>query len=275
MADRLPSIFAVGGTVDVPVGVHACCWFDEPAQRRSVVREFVRLGLDRGERVAVYLRDGAAPVLDLTAPDLAARVDDGQLLVGSAEEAYFPHGDFDGPQRVADFAAFAAETAAAGFPALRVYADNGPMPRMLPTPDDWLEYELRVALTIPRFPLIGLCGFSAIDRPALPFELLDAVHERNLSPGSRMSEFRVYGDPDGTLIVAGEVERVVLDNLRRLLTAAAPVLEHRVVSLRDVTFADGAAAKELHRLSRMEGVTLVDVPVQVRHVWEVLGLSAA
>ena len=275
MADRRLTIRTVGGAVDVPVGVHACCWFDEPAQRRSVVREFVRLGLDRGERVAVYLHEGAPPVLDLTAPDLAARVDDGQLVVGSTEEAYFPDGEFDGPQRVADFAAFAAETAAAGFPALRVYADNGPMPRMLPTPDDWLEYELRVALTIPRFPLIGLCGFSAMDRPALPFELLDAVHERNLSPGSRMSEFRVYGDPDGTLMVAGEVERLVVADLRRLLTAGAPALENRVVSLREVTFADGAAATELHRLSTIDGVTLVDVPVPVKRLWEVLGLTAA
>ena len=265
----------MGGSVDVPVGVHACCWFEEPAQRRAIVREFVTLGLDRGERVAVYLSDAAPPIFDLTDPDLAVRVEDGQLLVGSAEAAYFPDGSFDGEQRAADFAAFAADTAAAGFPALRVYADNGAMPRRLPTPEAWLEYELRVALTVPRFPLIGLCGFSKSERPALPFELLDAVHERSLNTEPRSSEFHVYGTPDGTLMLAGEVERVVLSQLRRLLTAGAPAMQHHVVSLRDLTFADGAAATELHRLSHIDGVTLVDVPARVQRLWKVLGLTAA
>jgi len=264
----------MGGHFDVPVGVHACCWFDSQEQRRSVVREFVAAGLERGERVAVYTGEGSPPIFDAGDPDVAARIGAGQLLLAIAETAYFPQGAFDGPQRAADFAEFAVATAEAGYPALRVYADNGRMPGLLPTPDAWLEYELRVALTIPSYPLIGLCGFSADDRPALPVDLLDAVHDHNLSADGRPSRFHLYGGADGTLTLAGEVERVALGQLRRLLAAGRPVLEDHVVSLRDVTFADAAGATELHELTRTDGVTVVDVPVPVQRIWKALGLTA-
>lgn len=265
----------MGGHFDVPVGVHACCWFDNPAQRLSVVREFVAAGLERGERVAVYTGKGSPPLLDLADPALAARVGAGQLMLCVAEDAYFPRAAFDGPQRAADFAQFAADTAAAGYPALRVYADNGRMPGLLPTPDAWLDYELRVALTIPRYPLIGLCGFSADDAPALSRELLDAVHHRNLGEDVRASRFHLYGDADGSLVLDGEVERIALDQLRRVLTAGRGVLDDHVVSLRDVTFTDAAGATELHRLAHTDGVTVVDVPLPVQRIWKVLGLTAA
>lgn len=265
----------MGGESGVSVGVHACCWFDDQEQRRAVVREFVATGLARGERVAVYTGKRSPPILDLDDPDLAAHVASGQLVLGVAEDAYFPQDSFDGPQRAADFATFAAETADAGYPALRVYADNGRMPGLLPTPDAWLEYELRVAVTIPRYPLIGLCGFSADDRPALPIELLDAVHAHNLGGDDRVSRFHVYGNADGSLTLAGEVERMALEQLQRVLTAGRPVLEDHVVSLRDVTFTDAAGATTLHDLAHTDGVTVVDVPLPVQRIWKALGLTAA
>lgn len=257
----------------MPVGVHACCWFDSQEQRRSVVSGFVSAGLERGERVAVYTSEGAPPVIDANDPDVAARIGAGQLLLAVAEHAYFPQGAFDGPQRAADFAEFAAATADAGYPALRVYADNGRMPGLLPTPDAWLEYELRVAVTIPRYPLIGLCGFSAADEPALPIELLDAVHEHNVSGKARASRFHIYGNADGSLTLSGEVERMALQQLHRLLTAGRPVLEHHVVSLQDVTFTDAAGATELHELAHTAGVTVIDVPLPVQRIWKALDLA--
>ncbi|MBV9292017.1 MAG: MEDS domain-containing protein [Frankiales bacterium] len=266
---------AVGGRFEVPTGVHSCCRFSDDEQRRSVVSAFVDDGLRSGQRVAVYQRSDATPLIDLNDPKIRQYVESGQLIVGDAESAYFPAPDFDGPQRAAEFAAFAEETVRAGYSALRVYADNGRMPSLLPDPDEWLEYEMRVAALIPRYPLIGLCGFSADDPPVLSSELIDAVHERNLGDGTRPSAFHIYGNPDGSFSVEGEIDRFSVDDLRRILIAAQPVVEQQVVSLEDVTFTDVAGAAELHQLTHSGKVAVVDVPTQVRRVWKLLQLSPA
>jgi len=73
----------------------------------------------------------AGPALDASDGVFAAALDRGQLLLGVAEDAYFPAEVFDGPARVAEFSAQAQEAVAAGYSALRVYADNGAMPATL------------------------------------------------------------------------------------------------------------------------------------------------
>jgi hypothetical protein len=86
-----------------------------------------------------------------------------------------------------------------GYPALRVYADNGRVIELMDNPNTWLEYELHVARTIPRHRLIRLCGFEAATLRPLSDKLLDAVHDVNLTSGDHPSEFHFRGDPDGVL----------------------------------------------------------------------------
>jgi len=266
---------SMAGSTELPVGAHACCRFGSPQQRQRVVAEYVAAGLARRERVAVFSQRAKPPAIDVTDEGFAEALATGQLLLGNAEEAYFPDGDFDGSARVAEFVELAREAVSAGYSSLRVYADNGGMPATLSSPDEWLLYEMRVAATIPRFRLTGLCGFSIDDPPALPADLIDAVHEFNVTAAKRPSPFHFRGKSDGSFELAGGVQQFALDNFRRLITAAAPVLSGNLLSLRELHVVDTAAAEELHRVMRGTDVTIWGVPAVVRHIWESLGLAPA
>src|SRR3954468_1756673 len=201
------------------VGIHGCCRFVDDAERIAVVAAFVEEGLTRGERVALYTQAGAPEILDSLDVDIEEFIALGMLVAGDVEAAYLPGGRFDGPARAAEFATFAQDTLDEGFPALRVYADNGGIPALLADPTEWLTYEARVAATVPRFALTGLCGFHAADPPLLSPPVVDAFHERSMSSGSRELPFRLRGHRDGTLTLAGELDVLAIAELRQLLAA--------------------------------------------------------
>lgn len=257
----------------LPVGTHLCCWFDGPQQRRRTVAEFVAAGLARDERVAVFSARAAISPLDPSDRAFADAVDSGQILLAVAEDAYFHDGDFDGSTRVAEFVALVRETMSAGYSALRVFADNGGMPSALPNPELWLEYEMRVASTIPQFPLIGLCGFSVDDPPALPVNLLDAVHEHNATAQKRPSTFHFRGRHDGSFALGGALRQDSLHSFRRLISAAEPVLNGNYLSLQELEAVDAAAAHALHELTRDSAFTIWGAPPFLRDQWVAQGLT--
>lgn len=257
----------------VAVGVHACCRFADDAERCAVVGAFVEEGVSRGERVAVYTQAGSSDVLDGLDLDIDLLTATGQLVMGDVVAAYMRDGRFDGPARAAEFAAFAQETVAAGFPALRVYADNGGIPLLLDDPNEWLTYEARVAATVPQFALTGLCGFHAKDPQLLSDAVLDAFHETNLSAGRRPVPFHLQGTADGTLKLVGEMDVFALKELQQMLAALGPAIQDHPLSLADVGFVDAAAAYELHDWSQSSSALVRDVPDNVRRVWSLLGLG--
>ena len=265
----------MGEAASLTTGTHACCLFADDDERVSVVTAFLNEGLSRGERLAVYTTADAPSVLDGLDADTEQLQRTGQLVVGPVEEAYLSDGRFDGAACAARFAEFAVESARAGYPALRVYADNGGIPALLDDPYEWIAYEMRVAVTIPRHPLIGLCGFHADDAAALPPALLDAVHECNLTAAPRPSPFHVRGTADGNVILSGDVEAFAVDNLRHVLAASKPILHEHRMSFGDVGFADAAGADELHRFWTAERAHIVDVPRPVSRIWSALGRISA
>lgn len=237
------------------------------------MQAFVQEGLARGERVAYFSRDGDVSVLaeTLGGVGLGELVDEGRLVVGSAERAYFPEAGFDGAARVAAFADFAAQTAAEGYPALRVYADNGWMPAALPDPATWIDYELRVSQVVLEHALIGLCGFDADDGALTP-GAVDAVHPVNLGPAERASRFRLTAIGDG-FALTGELDRFTLDDLTTVLCAAAPLLHRQRLSLGGVSFCDAAAAELLGRYLQDVRPVVAEVSRPLTRLWQLLGLS--
>jgi hypothetical protein len=90
-------------TVSRPVGAlrsgdHACLSFASDDQQREAVTRFVARGLAEREKVHCFVdADPAAAPEFLQAGGIAAgdALDQGQLVVLSAEEAYLPGGSFD------------------------------------------------------------------------------------------------------------------------------------------------------------------------------------
>jgi hypothetical protein len=255
-------------------GTHACCSFGTSQEREATVLDFLDEGLRRGERLAFFPRSDAPRILDGLRVDIDRLIDSGQLIVGAVEDAYLGSGHLSSEERVNEFATLADESVLLGYPALRVYADNGRVIELMENPGAWLEYELHVARTIPRHQLIGLCGFEAATSRPLSDALLDAVHDVNLSSGDRPSEFHFRGDPDGVLRRAGEVERLGLADLRVLLESVRPLLADSPLSFEDLTFVDGAGAALLHDFAVREHPHVVRIPQQIRRVWDILGLEA-
>jgi hypothetical protein len=244
------------------------------AHKRAVVASYVEDGLRRGERVALYTRggDGTSLLPALGAGDATRLVEAGQLVLGSAEQAYFPDGGFDGAAQATAFEGLAESALAEGFAGLRVYADNGFMPAMLSDPLDWLEYELRISALVDGRRLTGLCGFDAAEPAELSQVLIDAVHPERVGQDSRPSLFHVSADRGG-LALAGELDFFCVDDLLHVLAAARPLLTDSGLSLSGLQFVDGPAACALARFVGSERLRVRDVPFPVHRVWELLDVS--
>jgi len=258
----------------LPLGTHACCQFSDRDDKRRVVADFVLDGLQRGHRVAYYSRDGATSLLaaELGAVSVKELAAEGRLVVGSGQVAYFTGGDFDGPARAAGFARFAEQTVAEGYPGLSVYADNGWMPAALPDPAAWLDYELRISHMVPDYPLIGLCGFDASDR-TLSAELVDAIHPVNVGRELRRpTNFHLSRIGDA-IALSGELDNFTLDDLKVVLTAAAPLLREYGLSLSGVTFTDAACAAALFNVVQEVSPEITDVSPAIAKVWRLLGMN--
>lgn len=258
-------------------GTHACCRFTDERGKRSVVSAFVADGLRRNERVAVYTRGGDGAELlpgSVRESDASRLIESGQLVLASAEDAYFGENGFDAEEQIAQFSSYTDATVNDGYAGLRVYADNGWMPAALEHPGQWLEYELMVSRMIAGRPLIGLCGFDVADDGPLSARAIDAVHPVSVpGEGETAASFHLVRDGD-TIALRGEVDSFAVDELRAVLDAARPLLVTDQLSLAGVRFVDAAGAHALLSFMKENRVAVRDVSPALRKVWRVLGLSA-
>jgi KaiC/GvpD/RAD55 family RecA-like ATPase len=76
-------------------GDHVCLLYEENADRDSYVGDFVRAGLEAGEKVLWVADGGAAEVAELMAArdfDASEFMDSGQLVVKDRSETYLGSG---------------------------------------------------------------------------------------------------------------------------------------------------------------------------------------
>jgi hypothetical protein len=265
----------VVGVAALVHGTHACARFTHEGRKRSVVSAFVAAGLRRNERIAVYTRGGDGASLlpgSIGEAGTARLVESGQLVLASAEDAYFGEKGFDAEGQVAEFAAFTDTTIAEGYSGLRVFADNGWMPTALDDPRLWLDYELRVSRMMAGRPLIGLCGFDVADEgPGSP-RTIDAVHRVNVPGEGPTSLFRLVRERDAWAL-RGEVEAFVVEELQEVLDVLRPLIGADPLSLRGLRFVDAAAARTLFAFVQETGLALRDVSAPLAKVWRLLGLQ--
>ncbi len=256
-------------------GAHACCTFRDELDRRNIVSDYLAAGIATGDRVFVFTRGGdperAAHDFGLAAFERLTA--SGQLTVASAEDAYFEDGVFDGEARAAGFGALADAAVAEGFRRVRVYADNGWMPATLDDPNEWIEYELRIAQLVPKHPVIGLCGFLDRDSVVLDDEIIDAVHEHRLGAGERPSPYSLFGRADGTWAVRGEIDLRCWESFGRVLASAGALSDVPTVDLSNLEFIDVRTTSELHELARTERVVLRSPSRAFVRLWGLLGFD--
>ena len=268
------------GIPDLVPHDHLCFAYGEEAEVRQALLEYVVAGLARRERVCVFTMPDAASAsigadLRHVGVPLDALVDDGTLILGSAEQMYLADGVFDVDRRLAGYADAALAAVDDGFTGLRAYADCTFVldhPQALAA---WPGYELRADQLAGRFPITAMCGYDRHRWPADDLLLAESVHARRTCDPTA---FRLHVGPDGTLRLAGEIDFFVAKQLHRLLVATAASRSTPVLDVSSVTFIDVSGARSLgtacEAVAGQHGPTTVRGATPLfRRIWELTSWS--
>ena len=252
-------------------GQHRCAFYDSAAQRREMVVEFVRDGLDAGDRVAYFTdtRNPADVWVDLEAAGLRphAASASGQLAVRSAADSYLADLPFDPERMVATLHAAVDAALSDGFKGFRVSGDMSWATREVPGAERLLEYESRVGAVFATRPAAAVCRYDRrlVDRTTLAAAI--GLHTRRPAASSPMEIERLPGGQG--LRVFGEADLAVRGQLRQAVNGmAGPVIHLWLGGLR---FMDVCALGELLNLtSPPRRVVLHDPPKVVRRMLSLL-----
>ncbi len=153
----------VGFTDEILPGCnHLCLIYDDEAQRKKIVSEYLAAGLRQG-KIVRYFADTTTPE-EICAWLMELGVEPGQndgFRIVSAENSYCPGGSFV-PQQVIDNAVARYTTAkAAGYTGSWVTGEMSWVLRGIPGAEHFLEYEVGLNLIESDFPRIGMCQYDA------------------------------------------------------------------------------------------------------------------
>ncbi len=148
-----------------PEGTHMCLIYDDEAQRRRIIPQFLQSGLVAGERV-VYLADIIRPDqvqdwlkgLGVEMPGAEQTL---HFEAHSAQETYCSNGQFVPDSMLDRLRASYREAVACGCTGARVSGEMSWALRDIPGSDRLMEYEARVNDVVSRHPVTAVCQYDA------------------------------------------------------------------------------------------------------------------
>ena len=162
---------------DLQPGDHLCCLYETEEEHRAVVVPFLRLGLERGEKV-VYIVDAhtAETILDYLRNDgldVRSHRTRGQLAIREREDTYLRAGVFDPVGMIATLRTETERALAEGYTALRVTGEMTWALRGRPGSERLVEYENRLNEFFPGSRCLAMCQYDR--RRFDPVVLLDML----------------------------------------------------------------------------------------------------
>lgn len=244
---------------EVGPGDHVCLSFTSGAEQREVVTTFVRNGLARREKVYYFADiDPAAIPGFLEAGGTAASeaVDNGQLAVVAAGEAYLPGGSFDPEAVILQFHRLIDAALGEGYAGFRVTAEMTWMLRHGLSAEAVASYEKAATTVFKARSAAALCQY---DQRRFPGELLAAAQAAHLHTAvadplyadALVTVTRVY-DPVG-LRVAGDIDMTNACAWQSVVAAAANGHREVHVDLSSLGFIDVQGVRALVRAA--DGIT--------------------
>lgn len=203
----------LGRAAPLAPGQHVFFGYGSDAEQTHVLVDFVREGLERGERV-LYFADRVLPSdielrLSRRGINTEAAIRDGRLTLLSASSAYLAPGRFDADAVKAQWFDAIRDTIAKGYSTMRVAADMGWAARGFPGANDLLKYESSVEDVFATGRVIAMCEFDEriFKRDAL--HELESLHDLSAQVPpiccSPEMEMHFIADSDGVAI-GGEVD---------------------------------------------------------------------
>ncbi len=269
---------------DLRLGDHICWTYSSDEERRTVLTAFVAEGIEARQRIAHVAPRGEelrlVEYLRECGVDAGALIDEGRLVLASAEKAYYPNGAFDPEESLLGFRAMAEQTVADGYTGLRVAGENGWILADWLHRATWPGYEVRVDRIIAGLPLIGMCSFNLRECGEEIVELMDAVHPVRLGNSSVRSAFHLHSNLDDGVVIQGEIDLGTSETVQSLLQALGGEEAISRIDLSGLSFADvqgmRAIAAGARAIAKDGGVVrLEDPPTAFTRAWRLLRLDEA
>lgn len=169
-------------SADIAPGTHFCLLYRDDEERWPFLAEYIRRGLEAGERV-LYIADTSSAStirehLERAGIDVGEAERRGQLRFLTAEEAYLRGGRFDPEAMIALLRRETEEALNRGFKGLRVTGEMTWALRGFPGSERLSDYEARVNEFFPDSACIGLCQYDMRKfPPRILLEILQAHPE--------------------------------------------------------------------------------------------------
>jgi anti-anti-sigma regulatory factor len=256
---------------------HACWTYDDDAEFRAAIVDFLDDGARAGNRL-IYV--GGDPVEKLRGDlddldGIDSLIGDGALQILSLSGVHRAGEAIDAEARLAAYVAATDQAVEDGYTGLRVAAAAT---GLLAEPRTWAAHTRWESLAdryIASRPLAALCLY---DRRELPDALLAdiaAVHPASHAPPT-MVPFRVYSQPDA-LMLEGEVDYFSADALRRLLPMTPQDDGEVVLDLSGLGFVDHhgvmALVEHARKFRAHHTLRFEKVPYPVERLCDVMGVS--
>ena len=243
------------GIEDLRPGDHLCVIYRDDDEHRTVLSDYLRRGLEAGERVVYIVDARTARQIRGYLRDVGINIRDAekrrQLLFLTRDDAYMREGVFDPHGMISLLRQETRKALNDGFTGLRVTGEMTWALRGLPGSERLIEYETLLNEFFPGSPCIGLCQYDARRFPA--DILLDVLRTHPIAVVGTRIYANVYYIPPEEL-QAGETDQATLD--RWLLTLE----ENRTLNdgLRERTRALEERVKELECLRQVRELTSRD-----------------
>lgn len=243
------------GIEDLRPGDHLCVIYRDDDEHRIVLSDYLRRGLEAGERVVYIVDARTARQIRGYLRDVGINVRDaergGQLLFLTRDDAYTREGVFDPHRMISLLRQETQQALDEGFVGLRVTGEMTWALRGLPGSERLIEYETLLNEFFPGSACIGLCQYDARRFPA--DILLGVLRTHPIAVVGTRIYANVYYIPPEELR-AGKSDQSTLD--RWLLTLEEN--QRLTAGLRERTRALEERVKELECLKRVRELATRD-----------------
>ena len=148
-----------------PVGVHICQIFSDDDERQESLLNFLRSGLEAGERTACFSEnlDDVRLTRHLSDHGLCcgALRESGAFSQAGTRDVYFQDGHFDPDRMLGLLRQYHEDAVAKGYSAARVIGEMTSEVQRIPGGSRLMEYESRVSLLLRDHPVTAVCQYDA------------------------------------------------------------------------------------------------------------------
>jgi ABC-type transporter Mla MlaB component len=253
---------------------HACWAFQEISAFHRAAVEFLREGLELGQRLVYFGEDSAEGLRAALAPlgDVEGLIANRSLELLSPDQTYDKAVAIDPESRLARVSAATERALADGYTGLRIAVDGTGLLAGRKAFDAHLRWESTIDRYMSAHPLAALCGYDSSALPAQQAGQLCAIHPACNVAGAR-SSFRVFFEDPSTVVVDGEVDVFMADAFERVLRH--PLSHEGLVALdlSKLVFIDHHGLMVLAERIAADPVRVRNMPASARRLCDLLEIE--